>query len=182
MPFSTAPQSPRPSSPLRSAAHRLVLGGVLVAVLEASKLALSFLPNVELVSLLVILYALEFPTLVFLILPVFVLVECGVYGLGLWVFMYLYAWPLLAVLARLFHCRQAPLFWALLSGGFGLCFGALCALAYLPVGGPTLFFTTWVSGIPYDLVHCGANFLLCLCLFSPLRRLIKRCKRTMQGV
>ncbi|MDO4284346.1 MAG: hypothetical protein Q4C60_03330 [Eubacteriales bacterium] len=161
---------------IRYAAGNIVLGGILVAVMEAAKLALSFLPNIELVSLLVILYALEFPALIFCILPVFVLVECGVYGMGLWVIMYLYSWPVLAILARLFRRQNSPLFWAILSGSFGLCFGALCALVYLPIGGPSLFFTTWVSGIPYDLLHFGGNFVLCLCLFAPLRRLIRRCK------
>jgi hypothetical protein len=32
----------------------------------------------------------------------------------------------------------------------------------------------WVSGIPFDLLHCGGNFVMALVLFRPLRRLMEK--------
>ena len=47
--------------------------------------------------------------------------------------------------------------WALLSGTFGLLFGALCAPVDLVVGGPALAFSRWVSGIPFGEARVGRN-------------------------
>lgn len=62
--------------------------------------------------------------------------------------------------------------WAVLSGAFGLAFGALCALVYLPVGGWQMFAATWVAGIPFDLLHGAGNFAIALVLFQPCRRVL----------
>ena len=29
----------------------------------------------------------------------------------------------------------------------------------------------WVSGIPFDVMHCAGNFVIALLLFNPLRKL-----------
>ena len=44
--------------------RRIALAALMAAILTVSKFALDGLPNVELVSLLIILYTLEFPKLV----------------------------------------------------------------------------------------------------------------------
>ena len=53
------------------------------------------------------------------------------------------------------------------AGGYGLCFGALCALPYLAFG-PGAALANWVSGIPFDIAHCAGNFLTTLLLYTPL--------------
>ena len=35
----------------------------------------------------------------------------------------------------------------------------------------------WVSGIPFDLLHCAGNFVIALVLFVPLRKLMGRLAR-----
>ena len=74
---------------------------------------------------------------------------------------------------------ESPLGWAVLSGGFGLLFGALCTPVCLVTGGPAFALSWWLSGIPFDLLHCGGNFALALFLFKPLRRLLERLKERM---
>ena len=59
-------------------------------------------------------------------------------------------------------------------GVFGLMFGALCAIPYAVAGGLAAGIAYWVSGIPFDLLHCGGNVVLALVLFRPLRGGIKR--------
>ena len=47
------------------------------------------------------------------------------------------------------------------------------ALPYL-AGGPWAAVSHWTAGIPFDLAHCGGNFLLALFLAKPLLRLLQR--------
>lgn len=94
----------------------LTLMGMMVAVMEVSKLALSFLPNIELVSFWIILFTLFFRWRVLFAIPAFVLVEGLLYGINLWWISYLYAWPLLALAAWLFRRQESVLFWSILSG------------------------------------------------------------------
>ena len=106
----------------------IALIGVMTAIIEVSKLALSFLPNVELVSFWIILFSIVFGWRIFFVVPVFVLIEGSIYGFGIWWVMYLYMWPLLAILARIFRRQTSVWFWSCLSGIFGLLFGLGCAL------------------------------------------------------
>lgn len=159
-------------------ARRLALLGILTAVLLGGQVALAALPNVEIVSLLVILYSLLLGRQVFLIIYAFVLLEGCLYGFGLWWVSYLYVWTLLAIIVLALRRTEAPaLFWAILSGFFGLAFGALCALPYLVTGGIAAAISYWLAGLGFDLIHCAGNFLVCLLLFRPLYRLLSRLLR-----
>lgn len=152
----------------------IALIGVMIATLEAAKLAMSYLPNVELVTLLIILYTLVFGRRILYVIPAFVLIEGCLYGFGIWWVMYLYVWPLLAGLTWLLRKNESVWFWSVFSGAFGLLFGAFCAIPYFFVGGAKAAFTWWVAGIPYDLIHCAANATLCVVLFTPLRRVLRQ--------
>jgi energy-coupling factor transport system substrate-specific component len=158
----------------------IALIGVMTATLEVGKMALSFLPNVEIVSLFIILYTLFFGRKTVYAIFTFVLIEGCLYGFGIWWIMYLYIWPLLSFLAWLLRKYAAPLPYALLSGIFGLFFGALCAIPYLFIGGWHTAFTWWIAGIPYDIIHCVANFLLCLILFQPLHYCLSHVSRYLE--
>ncbi|MBR6326600.1 MAG: hypothetical protein IKR61_07320 [Lachnospiraceae bacterium] len=160
--------------------------GLMVAVIEVSKAALSFLPNIELTSFWLILFTLTFGWRILAIVPIFIVIEGMIYGIHLWWIMYLYVWPLLACLTRIFRRREEPLFWAILSGGFGLSFGYLCSLVYLVIGigegglknGLHTQLAWWIAGIPYDLVHCVGNFVLMLVLYRPVRKAIDKVMKT----
>ena len=102
---------------------RLVLSGLMGALLVVSKQAMSGLPNIEPVTLLVILFALELPRETPGAVTVFILLQGVLYGFGLWWAMYLYVWYLLALLAWLLRRMDNALGWAVFSGIYGLCFG-----------------------------------------------------------
>lgn len=156
---------------LRTASRRVVLCALLAAVMVVLQVAMSFLPNIEPVSLLILVYALVFGRDVFYIVVTFILMEGLVFGLGLWWAGYLYVWPLWAEAVLLLNRgkEKEPLVWAAASGAFGLSFGALFALPYL-AGGPWAALSYWIAGIPFDLVHCAGNFFLALTLERPLCR------------
>lgn len=148
--------------------------GMMIATIEVAKNALAFLPNVELVTLLFILYTLTFGRKVLYVVPAFILLEGTIYGFGLWWVMYLYTWPLLVFITWLFRRQESVLFWSVLSGVFGLMFGALCSIPYFIGGGVAAGVAWWIAGIPYDILHCIANFLICLILYVPLRGILHK--------
>ena len=135
---------------------------------------MSFLPNIEPVSLFVMLYAVVFGRKALYPVYLYVTLEILIYGLGTWNVMYLYIWLILAIAAWLFRNMHSNLGWAILSGAYGLLFGALCAPVDVAIGGFGYAATKWVSGIPFDLLHCAGNFVIALLLFMPLRSLLEK--------
>lgn len=152
----------------------IALFGVLGALTFGAKYVMSWMPNIEPVSLMVMVYATVFGRKCVFPIYVYVLLEILFYGLGLWNFNYLYIWAVLALAAWLLRKMEHPLAWAILSGVFGLLFGALCAPVDVFVGGFGYAGAKWVSGIPYDLMHCAGNFVMALVLFKPLRQLTNK--------
>ena len=81
----------------KSLAKSLALVGVTAASVECVKLALAFLPNIELVSFFLALYSYVFGWLGVATALVFVCIEPLIYGVGTWVVSYFIYWPLLAL-------------------------------------------------------------------------------------
>lgn len=156
-------------------ARELARLGFCAGLLFVLKAALAPLPNIEAVTLLVILYTLWFGRGALLILCIFVTLEGTVYGFHLWWIAYLYVWVVLWLAVTLAGRRErSPFFWAALGGIFGLSFGFLCSFPYLAAGGIHTMLGWWAAGIPFDLIHGFANFALILVLFSLLDSLWKR--------
>lgn len=151
--------------------------GILGGLTFAAKVVMAGLPNIEPVSLMVMLFAVTFGKKALYPIYVYVLLEFALYGFALWSVNYLYIWLVLAVAAWLLRGMTNPLGWALLSGVFGLLFGALCAPVYLFTGGLGFAVAWWINGIPFDLLHCAGNFVVALVLFVPLRKLMDRLYR-----
>lgn len=152
----------------------IVLIGMMVAMLEAAKISLAVIPNVELVTLLIILFTLFFGPKIIYVIAVFVLLEGVLYGFGVWWIMYLYVWPLLAFITWLLRKQESVWSFATVSGIFGLMFGAMCSIPYFFIGGWKMGVSWWIAGIPYDIIHGASNFILCMVLFVPLRKILNR--------
>ena len=155
----------------------IALIGVMSAILIAVQVTLSFVPNIELVSLLIILYTLVFGRKTLYIIYVFVAVEGMIYGIGLWWINYLYIWTILFFVVMLLRTQHSVLIWASLSGFYGLTFGALCAIPNLFLSGPRSAVSYWIAGIPYDILHCVGNFAVALVLFHPLYYVLNKVTR-----
>ena len=152
----------------------ITIMALMVAIIEVCKFALAHIPNVELTSFWIIMFTLYFGARIFYIIPVFILIEGAVYGIHLWWIMYLYAWPLLAIVTLLLRKMKGAWEWAMISGIFGLSFGALCAIPYIVTSGIYGAFAYWVAGIPFDLIHGIANFLIMLVLYTPLNTVMSK--------
>lgn len=152
----------------------MTLFAVLGAMTFGAKYVMAGLPNIEPVSLMVMLFGATFGRKALYPIYLYVAMELLFYGLGTWNIMYLYIWPLLGLLAWLLRRMDQPLGWAVLSGSFGLLFGALCAPVDVAIGGFGYAAAKWVSGIPFDIAHCIGNFVIALVLFMPMRKLMKK--------
>ncbi len=160
-----------------SHAGKMAADGLFAAVLFALQVSMLHLPNIELVSLMVILYTLVLGKRVLNILITFTILEGVFHGFGIWWVSYLYIWPILAGLTALLRQFDAPDWgYGILSCLFGLSFGFLCSLPYI-AGGPGAMFAWWIAGIPFDLVHGISNLIIGLVLFRPAKRILGFCSR-----
>ncbi len=150
---------------------------LLSAILYVSKVALEAFANVELISILVIVYTLVFGRETFLTITVFNLFELIQWGLGSWWVSYLYVWPLLCLSVLLLKklVKEEFLVWSVVAGCFGLIFGGLFAIAYLPID-PPYALAYWISGLPWDVWHGVWNFVLTIVLGKPLYKVLRMLK------
>lgn len=163
----------------------ITVTAMMVAIIEACKFVLAGIPNVELTSFLIILFTLHFKKRILFVIPVFILIEGALYGFGLWWIMYLYSWPLLAFFTWMLRKMNSAISWGIVSGIFGLSFGALCSIPYFIIGtvgegiqsGLATGFSWWIAGIPFDLIHGIANFAIMLVLYHPANTVLKSCKK-----
>jgi len=159
--------------------REMVLFGILGALTFGAKYVMSFLPNIEPVSLCVMLFAVVFGRKWIYPVYLYVAMEILFYGLGIWNLNYLYTWAVLAIAARLLRNMESPFGWAMLSGVFGLAFGVLCGIVDVFIGGVPYAITKWISGIPFDISHCLGNFVIALVMFRPLRQMMEKLYRRM---
>ena len=169
-----------PLDKTRLSVREITLFGMLAALTFGAKVAMSALPNIEPVSLMVLLFGVVFGWKALFPTYVYVLAEILFYGLGPWNVNYLYIWTILAVAAVLLRRMRHPLGWALVSGVYGLAFGALCAPVDVAMGGWGYAAAKWASGIPFDITHCAGNFAIALLLFAPLRNVLERLYQRME--
>jgi len=163
----------KPSDP-RLSVREVVLFGILGSLTFAAKYVMSALPNIEPVSLMIMVFVVTFGWKALYPMYLYVLMEILFFGISLWNINYLYIWLVLAVAAMAFRKTESALGWAMLSGVYGLLFGALCAPVDVVIGGFAYAAGKWVSGIPFDIAHCIGNFVIALVLFNPLRTLFAK--------
>lgn len=175
-------------SNLTISVKEITLIGMMVAIIEVCKVSMMGLPNIELTTFWVIMFTLYFGRRILYVIPAFILIEGMMYGFGIWWIMYLYMWPSLALLTYLFRKNDSAWIWSTLSGAYGLFYGLFCSIPYVFMGafegslraGLVSGFSWWVAGIPWDIVHGVANFLLMLVLYHPVRKVMKLTKFTVQ--
>lgn len=152
----------------------VALFGILGGLTFAAKFVMAGLPNIEPSSLMVMLFAVVFGWKGLFPTYVYVALEILINGISVWNIPYLYIWLLLFAAARMMRKTEQRLAWAILSGVFGLLFGVLCLPSHWAMSGFAGGLAWWISGIPYDVLHCVGNFVIALLLFKPLRELLTK--------
>ncbi len=161
----------------KTAAWDIAIVGIMIAVIEVCKITLSFLPNIELTSFLLIMFTLHFGRKVLFAVPAFIAIEVLIFGFDIfWVTAYVYIWPLLCILTYFFRKNPTTVGMSVLSGVFGLFFGFLCSFPYIFLAngstraGIGFAISWWIAGIPFDIVHGIANFIIMFFLFTPVSK------------
>lgn len=155
-------------------AKDITLIGLMVAIIEVCKVIMKDIPNVELTSFWVIMFTLYFGKKIIYVIPTFIIIEGLLFGFGLWWIMYLYLWPLLAFVTWKLRNMDSAWNWAIVSGMFGLLFGFFGAIPYAVISGIPTAIAWWIQGIPWDITHGIANFVIMLVLYKPIRNVMNR--------
>ena len=135
-----------------------------------SQVLLSQLPNIEVVSLLIIVTTCIFGVKALCSVYIFVICEFATYGFGIWSVNYLYTWAILCIIILFIRKIGNREIFALISGIFGLCFGTLCSIPYFLTGGLAAGFAYIVQGFWFDILHCGGNLIITYLLFNPVKK------------
>ena len=139
-----------------------------------SQVIMAVLPNIELVSFLIILIARKFGLKSLVSIYIFVGLEALYYGLQIWVVSYLYVWAVLAVVTVILRKIDSVILFTLISALFGLLFGALCSVPYFVTGGFGYGISWIITGVGFDLLHCFGNLVLTFLLYRPLTKVLDR--------
>ena len=142
-----------------------------------SQVIMASLPNIEIVSFLIILTARKFGVKSFLSIYIFVGLEVLTYGFASWVISYLYVWALFAFVICLIRKVDNRLVYTLVSGIFGLLFGTLCSPVEIFMGGldsADKWISYIISGLGFDFLHCFGNALLTFLLYKPLSKVLDK--------
>ncbi len=163
----------------------IVLTALAAALLSAGKQALASIPNVEVVTLLIMLYAACFkPQIAFIATGVFIVIECFIWGIHTWVLAYIIHWNFVAfatfLLARVFKFKNRFIYLAF-TVLVTACFGVLTTLIDSIIGaGRTgrpfalIFSITYMRGIYFYIVHVVGNAAFNIVLFAPMRTLLDK--------
>ena len=169
---------------LKKSAKYVCYVAIMAATLTVGKLALSFIPNVEVVTLLIICYSSTFgrkyaipATLIFCT------VEIAIYGFGTWVLLYYIHWNMLSVISS-FALKKRKLwiatliavlctaFFGVLSTGIDVIFAGAYGVPKSELG--KLYSAYYVRGIWFYVVHVVSNLLIVTALYIPLTKVLSK--------
>ena len=153
---------------------------ILAALTFSGKVALSFIPNVHPVALMLMAMTVVYGAKAFYGVAVYVALELICYGFGIWSISYIYVWPLLAAMTLLTASEGSRLVWAAIAALHGFLFGAFCSIPYFISGGWSYGISYWVAGIPYDLIHGVSNAVIVFFLIEPVIKIIRKVRNSFQ--
>ncbi|MDE5654045.1 MAG: hypothetical protein K2I46_00360 [Clostridia bacterium] len=166
----------------RDRALKLALIAVMSATLEVGKLALSFIPNVEIVTLLCGVYGYVFGIYGIIATYIFVGLETLIWGINTWVVTYLIHWGCVALVFMLlgkFKIKNRLIITAT-AVVLTAMFGVLSSL--IDTGLLTGFWNNfwkrfaiiYARGFAFYIVEIVCNLLLFLIVFQPLINILSK--------
>ena len=150
-----------------------VVSAVFGALLVAVQVAIGFLPNIELVTTLLLVFGSVMGGYTFISVYIFVLAEGLIYGFQTWWIGYLYVWLIPVFVGILMKNCKNPIFHAAFSALFGLLFGLITAPPILLIERNAAI-PYIIANIPYDVLHCVGNAILTAILYLPLKSVLQK--------
>lgn len=167
-------------------AARVAYVALFAATLTGGKFALSFLPNIEIVTVLILVYGSVFG--VWYVLPatiVFCLTETLLYGFGTWVVSYFIYWNTLGVLAAVLLKKQKMWQALILAVCSTLFFGVLttatdvtimCLSQNTAKDFFNIFAAKYVLGVVFYALHLASAVATVTILYKPFCKLLNKIK------
>lgn len=151
---------------MKDSAKRIALAALFAALVSGGKLALMFIPNVEVVSILLAVAGYCFGALFSLSVSlVFCTVETALWGFNTWVILYFVYWPLVSLLFGLIGKSRLKNRWvtaglAAAMTFFSVCCQALSTLSLLSAAEALCSTARIFSAVRHSL-RKGNRFLRC---------------------
>ena len=160
----------------------IVLIGLLAALLKSSQAMLSFLPNIEIVSLLILIFAIRLGSKRTVYITVlFSLLNIMIWGFSPATIGYFFVWSGYGIVCSIFRkILNTEIKVAIFLGLFGSIFGGLFALIYLPMG-YSYALSYWINGLMFDIIHAVSNFIVGLWAFKPVLNGFDRAMKMVYG-
>ena len=160
----------------------------MAATLECGKLVLSFLPNIEVVTILCALYGYVFGVYGIAAAAVFVCIEPLIWGFGSWIITYIIYWPLVSLVFMLLRKRGVNnrLVLTAVAVGLTLLFGIISSIIdsafYLGINENYIknLCLYYLRGIAFYLVQLACNAALFPTIFIFLARKLEGLKPTLK--
>lgn len=153
---------------------------MMSAVLIAGKQALASIPNIECVTLFLVVFTLVFGLKETLLATIcYCLVDTMIWGFNVWVISYFTYWPMLVVLVSLIRkAKLAPLWGWLIAIVCTVFYGVYTTMWEAVFFGGDQFFkyfvVRYISGISFYAAHIASTVGLCGVAVFPLTRILKR--------
>lgn len=159
----------------------IVIIAIFSATLTAGKLALMAIPNVEIVTLLIMLYSVTFGIKISLSSTlVFCTIETLLFGFNTWVIAYFIYWPMLAIVTFLTSkiAVQKDFFYIILGGlctiSFGIIssiFDAIISSNIAKINFFIMFSVIYTRGLFFYIIHLVSNIIFIAVAFPILKPL-----------
>lgn len=164
---------------LKSQTHRVKLFEIVLlsffgVLMFVSQVIMAALPNIEIVSLLIIIVTCVFGVKTLSSVYIFVICEALYYGIHDWVIGYLFAWPVLCLLVLALRKFESKELFTLVAGIFGLLFEIFFIIPYFIYGGFAYTVAKLINGFVFSIVHCIGNLVLTYLLYNPLKRILEK--------
>lgn len=153
----------------------IVIIAFFSAIIMVFKISLDFLPNIELVTLMLILLSITYGKKTLYIVNIFSFL-CGVYyGFGDWIIMYIILFSGLVVASYTLKniLSKNFLITSLFSAIFGLTFGWFFAMEWMLLYGINAGVSYFINGIMFDLVHMMGNYFTMMFLGEKIYKILK---------
>lgn len=164
---------------MKLSVKEMCLFSIFGAVMYASKLVMSFIPNVHLIGVFVVSLTVIYKKKA--LYPIYIYVFlCGFFsGFGVWwiaqLYIWLILWGLVMIIPKKIPDKTKTAIYMIVCSMHGFLYGFL----YLPV--QAVFFNfdlnkvlSWyMAGIPWDITH-GVSNLICSVLVVPIIMIIQR--------
>ena len=166
-------------------AKMVALVAMMTATIEAGKIALAWLPNIEVVTLLCGVYGYVFGWLGILATILFVVIETMIWGVNTWVLSYFIYWPLVAGIFMFLNKLHVKNRWIITAVAVTLTvfFGVLTSLVDVGLFSGLFdnfwkrFATYYVAGTWFYVAQIACNAIVFPALFIPLKDMLIKLKK-----